>query len=611
MATRYERWKAARAAGYTGSIMQYAKDETALLGYNAKGPSNTHISTNVGKQVASGSSTSSSTTRRTSSTSSGTSRPSGTGGNDQYKNADRNAAKSTNAAKYRIRQIYKNRGLTPPSGSKLNRMAQRAKADNGDFFDIVRRNPQNYISSSSSSSGGSSGRSSGGSSGKVTGGVNYTGEYADNAASNDATAARARILQMYTNAGLTPPSNAKLDRMVANVLRQGGAYLNTIRQNLARYQDNDKTGPDANTGNAGGDNQKDSTGTYDPTGGDAAAIAGGSEAVAARITEIFENRGLDVPANLNALVEKVLRGEMTLNEVRGIAEYGVQQEAEEAERRATANVNARAVIDKTLEDYGLGELSQWAWEAIQRGDPISKILIDLREQGAYKKRFKGLEIRRENGLSAMTEEEYINYELRAQALMRGANLPEGFYDKHDDFAELIGKNVTLDQLSRRINQGYREVQNAPQEVRRVFQEYFGANGDSALASFFLDPERAESFLSDAVETAQVGGAGLRFGLEIDKSLAQKIQKLKQGQANVENAFGTINRLKPLFQETISESKDFTAEREGINAFLNVDDPDASAKLEKRLATRKAAFSPNIGGAAVTNSGAIGFGGVGG
>lgn len=505
---------------------------------------------------------------------------------------DANFIGSRDAVRQRIIDIYENRGLSAPSN--LEGLVDNALA-RGDtsYFDVVRDHAERDAAASggggTAGGGGTSGGGTGGSGG-TSGGGGTSGPTAGQAdlslgdeqdrriaESGDVALIQERIEAIYANRGQDPPENVgALAAAVAN----GVETFDAIRQA-------------ANQAIVAGI-VSDSTGQFNPNPGDEAAIEGGVQAVVARITAIYENRGLDAPQDVGQLAAGILDGTVTFQNIRGRAEYQVQRNSLDAEQREQANVSARAIIDTTLADYGLEELSDFAWEAIQRGDPVSKILLDLRETQPYKDRFPGIVQRREAGLPPIRESEYIEYEERAKALMRGANLPVGFYDENEDIGKLIGTNVSLQQLSQRVQEGYQQVAEAPEEVRRAFSEFFGVNGDSALAAFFLDPERAESFLAEATETAQVGGTALRFGLEVTQERASRIRSTGTSQAGLEQALRQTNRVRSLFNETAGEKVDFTAEREGLDAFLNIGDPFAEERIRSRLEARNAAFQGQAG-----------------
>lgn len=265
----------------------------------------------------------------------------------------------------------------------------------------------------------------------------------------------------------------------------------------------------------------------------------------------------------------------------------------------------RTYLNELLSLAGLGTLADWAISQLEDGIPDATILQRMRETPEYKERFPGLEARRQAGLPAMSEGDYLRYEEMAKNLMRSANMPEGFYDGPEDFAELIGNNVSLENLSQRIAQGYQVVAQAPDEVKAYFAEVFGPNADSALAAYFLDPDRAESILLEEAAAAEVGGTAVRFGLDLDPEAATRLVRLGRTGGALEAGLARIQQRFPLFNETISERRNLTAEREGVSAELEFD-YDATEALNKRLESRVSEFS-KTSGTQMTEVGVLGFG----
>lgn len=267
---------------------------------------------------------------------------------------------------------------------------------------------------------------------------------------------------------------------------------------------------------------------------------------------------------------------------------------------------AFAILSRLLADYGLESLEPWLRDAIINGWSVDRIRAELPNQQAYKDRFPGLEIRKANNLPLISPNEYIRLELEFESLLSRANMPESFWDSHEDFAELIGNNVTIADLAQRINRGYQAVVEAPKEIRDVFAEYFGVNGDSALAAFFLDPEREEAKLIEAAEMAAVGGTARRFGLEIGMNKSRRIRGLGLSAQQVAGGFAGVNGQRPLFRETLTERTDLTAEGIGVDSAFGLD-PNARERLKQRLESRISRFGGSSGGAVVTQGGVTGLG----
>lgn len=272
------------------------------------------------------------------------------------------------------------------------------------------------------------------------------------------------------------------------------------------------------------------------------------------------------------------------------------------ENATEEELDAKAHLEQTLDEYGLGELKDWAWEQIVDGKSPTRILQDLRQQDAYKQRFAGMEARRQAGLSAISEAEYLDYERTARQLMQRAGLPADFYDQPADFAALIGQDIAPVELQARINEGWARVNQAPVEVQQVFEAFYGIAGPAELAAYFLDPDRREPELLRRAEAARMGGFANLYELNLGRDRAEELFDLGVDADRAQEAFARVGQIGNLFTESVSEDEDLTAEEEGLDATLGLDGQSATA-LERRRSEREASLAG--GGGAL--AGRTGFG----
>lgn len=277
----------------------------------------------------------------------------------------------------------------------------------------------------------------------------------------------------------------------------------------------------------------------------------------------------------------------------------------EDEDEDMGNASAHALIRQTLERYGLGELSDWAWSQLQNGRSYEEILLELREQPVFKSRFKAIDIRRANGLNAVSPETIIEYENTARDLMRQSGLPSGFYDQFDDFAQLIGKGVSLQSVARRVEQSWDRVVNAPEAVRQAFGDLYGIRGDQALAALMFDPDKAEQKLEDMARSAVAGGAMRAAGFDMDAITAGRLAGFDFEDQTVRAGFARLAQLRAVFTETMGErnEQDLDAMREGVNSVFDIG--QGAEAMERRVQTRINEFAGG-GGAYATNEGLTGL-----
>lgn len=266
--------------------------------------------------------------------------------------------------------------------------------------------------------------------------------------------------------------------------------------------------------------------------------------------------------------------------------------------------DAFAYIKDVLGRYGLASEAQWAWDLIVDGVSEIELLQRLRERPAYKARFQGMELRRDNGLAPITEAEYIAYERQVGQLMFAAGLPSEFRSQ-DYLARLIGMDRSINEVSALITNAYLAVTQAPMEVRETFGQWFGPRSDSALAAFILDGEYGAAALETMAAQANVGGAAMHYGFsDFGIGLAEEI--VSRG-VNALQAWQTLDELaqrRALFAETVSETEDLT-ETQGVKAAFSLD-TEAEQAVQRRMDEREAAFS-GTGDVLLTEEGAVGLG----
>lgn len=268
--------------------------------------------------------------------------------------------------------------------------------------------------------------------------------------------------------------------------------------------------------------------------------------------------------------------------------------------------DALAYVRRILTDYGLPDsLATWAWQKIVSGAPAEQVALDLRDTPEFQQRFPAIPAREAAGLPPLSPAEYVAYEQAAGQLFRAAGLPPGFYDDPSDFTDLLAKDVSVAELNDRIStEGFQKVVGAPPEVRDAFQEFFGVQGDSALAAFFLDPDRAAPVLRRMATEADIAGrAALAGGLNVTADRARELAEIGVTGLQAQQAAANVAEQSALFSESVSEGDDLTAEREGLNAAFGLSE---AASLRRRQQQRTAAFSGG-GGAAASGEGVRGLG----
>ena len=274
-------------------------------------------------------------------------------------------------------------------------------------------------------------------------------------------------------------------------------------------------------------------------------------------------------------------------------------------RDTSAEESARAIIQGTLDQYGLGSLGEWAWNQYLAGTPISQIMLDLRSTPEYKARFPAMDALARTG-HAISESAYIEYERNATSLMRSYGLPAGFYDSPDDFTDFLVANVALPELKSRLDAYQTLAYQSPPEVRQAMREFYGVSADGMLMSYFIDPDRALPLVERDLAAAQAGGFAMATGFgTLTREQAEGLAGLgldpsayREGFGNLATQSQALQGLPGWSQPAISTETALAAQFGGNVA--------AQQEIEARqldlLAANKAG-----GGVATTQRGAVGAG----
>jgi hypothetical protein len=220
-----------------------------------------------------------------------------------------------------------------------------------------------------------------------------------------------------------------------------------------------------------------------------------------------------------------------------------------------AGEDMRAVFQRILGDAGLGDMTNFLDNAVVNNWGPDRFQAEFLDTPQFNQAFPEYKGRIKANKPPMTPGEILQYRSSARELMKNAGLPTSFYADNSHIAELMIQDVSAAELQKRITNGFQKVATAPAEVKAAFNDFFGANGDGALASLFLDP-------------------------------AQGFEQAKA--------------IRPFTEETISETEDLTSQ-DAVNAVFGDDQTNSKERIQRRQQERTAAFQGG-GGAAAQQTG---------
>lgn len=269
--------------------------------------------------------------------------------------------------------------------------------------------------------------------------------------------------------------------------------------------------------------------------------------------------------------------------------------------------DAVAYLNELLSSYGLGELSNWAYEQVIAGNSPAMVRQLLWEQPAFKRRFKVIFDRRDRGLPPISVDEVLDYERSARQLFQAAGLPSGFYDSPDDFYSFLVNDVSLSELNSRVEIARDYVYRSDPTVRQEARRLYGLTEGQEIA-YVLDRSRALPLIQSQFLAAQNAGASLRSGYgQLNRTEAERLAALGIDPNRAEQGFGALVASRQLFQALpgLEEAEDDITREDQLGAAFG-GDAIARERLARRGEERVAQFRG--GGQYVTDK--EGFAGLG-
>jgi len=257
-----------------------------------------------------------------------------------------------------------------------------------------------------------------------------------------------------------------------------------------------------------------------------------------------------------------------------------------AEAAAEANLqSAREILAGLVSDFGLpSSLAETLNSELIRGESPTALAMRIRTTDEYKARFPGMAQRRELGLPAISETEYLNIERQYRSIMQAAKLPATFHDAPEDFDQWIAGDVSPQEFQERVTLAETARDSADQETRRLLTEFYNIS-DGDLTAYYLDPTRAETIFEDRrqLESAGLAAASRQIvGAALDVETAEALQKENVQRREIQQRLG---QRRALTDTILGEDEALTASDIASAEFgLEGDDVTAMRRRREERAT---------------------------
>jgi hypothetical protein len=258
------------------------------------------------------------------------------------------------------------------------------------------------------------------------------------------------------------------------------------------------------------------------------------------------------------------------------------------------------LLTKYLQDIGLGSLTHWASDHIQRGSSEAEIELSLYRRPEFQARFPGIFHREKYGYPPISVAEYLSYENTVNQMARsyGVTLSKERVDA------LISLNVSANETEERLGLAAQAVFRSDPTTRERLSTLYGI-GTGDLISYWLNPREELPKLQRRFVAADVAGAAIRAGFDQALTAGQAeflVDRGMTGEAATES-FGTLVQNEELFEAVDVTETDIDVDEQ---LRLITGDVDIAQQVERRGERRRAMFEGG-GGFATGESGVAGLG----
>jgi len=295
-----------------------------------------------------------------------------------------------------------------------------------------------------------------------------------------------------------------------------------------------------------------------------------------------------------------------------IAELTAQRSAASTAATAEKRQSAYDFIRTKAEELGIGTaIADRIIDLVaNQGYSIRAVDIEIQNTPEYKARFAGIEKYKKNFASDIaagkkaaqpSPAEYIAYEKQAQNVLNRFGLA-GLANQ-ETYADLIGGDVSILEVTERITDVYDRIQNADDVLKTQLSTYFPTYGTSDFARALLTgktPQDMASQLKRRLTAAEISSEASRAGLATSAERAEQLQSMgvsrtlaRAGYSKIAEQKGITEKLGSIYgQDVTNIQTELEAEQfQGL----------ASQRRKKLEQTEQATFAGRSGTSQVSLS----------
>lgn len=186
------------------------------------------------------------------------------------------------------------------------------------------------------------------------------------------------------------------------------------------------------------------------------------------------------------------------------------------------------------------------------------VTLELQNTPEFKERFAGIEEYKKNFASdiaagkkaaAPTPSDYIAYEKVYQQVLTRFGLAD--LANRDTYAQLIGGDVSPNEVTDRVTNVYDRVMNADDALKQQLNQFFPTFGTSDFARALLtgtSPKDMASQLQRKLAAAEISSEAQRVGLTTSVQRAMDLQQMGLSRSQARAGYATIAEQQPVLEK---------------------------------------------------------------
>jgi LysM repeat protein len=262
--------------------------------------------------------------------------------------------------------------------------------------------------------------------------------------------------------------------------------------------------------------------------------------------------------------------------------------------------DAFALIQDTMKSFGftdneVAQLTAFAETQIMDVNiGPNQGILNMKALPVYQARFAGNQTRLKAGKNALSEADYLAQENAYGEYMKAYGVQS--LGSRDQYAILIGNDVSATELNKRLNLAVDRVKNSDPEILKQLKTYYPSITDSDLVTYFLKPADALPDLEKKVATSEISAAAVGQGFAADMTGAAALQafgvtreKALTGYQDIKTVLPVSERLAKIYGEA-----GLTYDRAAGEAEFLKNNADAAERRRRLKELERGSFSGQSG-----------------